>query len=111
MAGAALLTDPVLVIVSFCVAACGIYAALAIFWTLPTAILRGTAAAGGIALINSVANLGGFFGPYLTGFLRERSGEFAPGLLAMAGMLVLPGVSVVWIGRAFFGRHEGARLG
>lgn len=111
MAGAALLTDPVLVIVSFCVAACGIYAALAIFWTLPTAILRGTAAAGGIALINSVANLGGFFGPYLTGFLRERSGEFAPGLLAMAGMLVLAGVSVIWIGRAFFGRHEGARLG
>ena len=48
---------------SFCVAASGIYAALAVFWTLPTAILRGMAAAGGLALLNSFSNLGGFFGP------------------------------------------------
>jgi ACS family tartrate transporter-like MFS transporter len=100
--GAALLRNPVLVILSFCVASIGIYAALAVFWTLPTAILRGTAAAGGLALLNSFANLGGFFGPSLMGWLKQQTGDYALGLEALAGMETLAAVSVVLIGRAFF---------
>ena len=102
--GAAVFHSPVMVIAGFCLAASGIYGALAVFWTLPTALLRGTAAAAGLALINSVANLGGFFGPYITGFLRTLTGDYVLGLLVMAGMLGLAAISVLLIGRAFFPR-------
>jgi ACS family tartrate transporter-like MFS transporter len=105
LAGAALFTTAPLVVASFCVATAGIYSALAVFWTLPTAILRGVAAAGGLALLNSFANLGGFFGPGLMGWLKQHTGNFSGGLLALAGMEVLAAVAVVLIGRAFFPRR------
>jgi ACS family tartrate transporter-like MFS transporter len=70
------------------IAAFGIWGTLGPFWTLPTAFLRGTAAAGGIALVNSVGNVGGFVGPIIVGEIRERTGQFAPGLLTLAGVLV-----------------------
>lgn len=91
-----------LVIASLCLACSGIYAALAVFWTLPALLLRGTAAAGGLALINSFANLGGFFGPTVMGWARGATGNFVFGMELLAGMLVLAGVSVIVIGRAFF---------
>ncbi|MBV9550889.1 MAG: MFS transporter [Alphaproteobacteria bacterium] len=106
LAGAALLTSPVLVIASFCVASAGIYSALAVFWTLPTAILRGTAAAGGLALLNSFANLGGYFGPDLMGRLYAATGTYTLGLLALAGMEMLAAMAVILIGRAFFTQKE-----
>jgi ACS family tartrate transporter-like MFS transporter len=71
------------------IAAFGIWGTLGPFWTLPTAFLRGTAAAGGIALVNSVGNVGGFVGPILVGWIRDSTGQFAPGLLTLAGVLVL----------------------
>ncbi len=55
--------SPTLAMVALSLAALGVFSALATFWTLPTALLTGTAAAGGIALINAVGNLGGFVGP------------------------------------------------
>jgi ACS family tartrate transporter-like MFS transporter len=102
MLGAVWSGDNFVVLASICVAACGIYAALAVFWTLPTALLRGAAAAGGLALINSFSNLGGFFGPYLMGWAKQTTGDFTLGMSVLAGMLVLAGVSVLWIGRTFF---------
>ena len=64
------------------------------FWTLPTAMLSGTAAAGGIAMINAVGNLGGFLGPYLLGAIRDATGSFSLGLFvislgALVGAVVL----------------------
>ncbi len=60
------------------------------FWPLPTAMLSGTAAAGAIALINSLGNLGGFFGPYVVGLIRNTTGNFSLALLALsAGALVV----------------------
>src|SRR6185312_8365790 len=100
--GAVLFQGPVLVIVSFCLAAFGIYGALSVFWTLPTAILRGVAAAGGLALLNSCANLGGFVGPTLMGWLKPETGTYTLGLSLLAMMLAFAGVSTVVIGRAFF---------
>lgn len=94
--------NPIVVLAAICLAACGIYAALAVFWTLPSALLRGTAAAGGLALLNSFSNLGGFFGPYLMGWAKQATGDFTLGMTVLAGMLVLAGVSVLMIGRAFF---------
>ena len=102
LVGAALLHAPVLVIASFCIASAGIYAALAVFWTLPTAILRGVAAAGGLALLNSFSNLGGYFGPDLMGKLYAATGNYTLGLLALAAMEALAGIAVILIGRAFF---------
>ena len=100
--GAALLHGSVAIILSFCLASAGIYAALAVFWTLPTTILRGMAAAGGLALLNSFSNLGGFFGPDLMGRLKQLTGDYAFGLEVLAGFLLLAAVSVLLIGHAFF---------
>ena len=58
------MTDPVLTMVMLVVASMGGSSTGPTFWSLPTAMLSGTAAAGGIALINALGNLGGFFGPY-----------------------------------------------
>ena len=102
LSGAALLKGNVAVLVSLTLAAAGIYAALAVFWTLPTALLRGLAAAGGLALLNSCSNLGGFFGPYLMGWLKGLTGDYTLGLLLLAGMEAFAGLMVLWIGRAFF---------
>ena len=102
MAGAVLLTNHAAIIASLCVACCGIYAALAVFWTLPSSLLRGTAAAAGLALLNSFSNLGGFFGPYLMGWARQTTGNFTLGMMVLAGMLVLGGVSVIYDRAGFF---------
>jgi ACS family tartrate transporter-like MFS transporter len=69
------------------VAAMGIYAALTTFWTLPQSFLGGTAAAAGIALVNAIANLGGFVGPSLMGWLKQHSGGYGLGFLALAAGL------------------------
>ncbi len=106
MAGAVWLTDHGLVIVALCIACSGIYAALAVFWTLPSSMLRGTAAAGGLALLNSFSNLGGFFGPSLMGWARQQTGNYTLGMSLLAGMLMLAGISVLWIGRRFFSRLD-----
>ena len=66
------------------VAGAGIFACLPVFWTLPTAFLSGAAAAGGIALINSIGNLAGFAGPYVVGLLKDATGTYTPGLLSLA---------------------------
>jgi nitrate/nitrite transporter NarK len=82
-------------LVLFQVAASGIAPT---FWALPTAMLTGTAAAGGIALINSVGNLGGFLGPYAMGLVQDATGSFAIGLLTIAMGSVAAGVIVLSLG-------------
>jgi ACS family tartrate transporter-like MFS transporter len=99
LVGAATFHAPVAILVALGVAVCGIYAALAVFWTLPPSFLGGTAAAGGIALINSISNLGGFFGPAIMGWLKQHTGSFTVGLgILSAGMIVAAAV-VVLVGR------------
>jgi MFS family permease len=65
----------------------GTNTARAILWTIPTRFLSGIGAAGGLALINSVGTIGGFVGPSIMGFLRDRTGSFNTGLLALSGFL------------------------
>jgi ACS family tartrate transporter-like MFS transporter len=81
---AARVGSPALFLLAMTLAQVGIMSMLPTFWALPTAFLSGTAAAGGIALINSVGNLGGFAGPNIIGVLKERTGDFTAGLLAVA---------------------------
>jgi MFS transporter, ACS family, tartrate transporter len=60
-----------------------------VFWTMPAALLGGTAAAAGIAMINSIGNLGGFAGPYFVGLLKDATGSTDGGLVGLAAILVL----------------------
>jgi cyanate permease len=80
----ALLGDPLLKMIALTAGAFGVFAALPIFWTLPTAILSGATAAAGIAVINSVGNLSGYFGPFVIGWIKDATGSFAWGLAAIA---------------------------
>jgi len=73
------------------VAVLGVFSMMGPFWSMPTALLSSTAAAGGIAFINSVGNLGGFFGPYIIGVVRTSTGQFKGGLLLVAGALAVSG--------------------
>ncbi len=79
------LPTPTLKIISLSVAGFGIFSCLPVIWTLPTAYLSGAAAAGGIAMVNAVGNLSGFFGPYAVGFIRDATGSFNGGLIVIAG--------------------------
>ena len=67
-----------------CFASFGVFAVLPVFWSMPTAFLSGAAAAAGVAYINSIANIAGFVGPFLMGWLRDISGNFDSGLLMIA---------------------------
>lgn len=87
-------TSPVLQMAALTLAALGIHSCLGTFWTLPTRFLGSTAAAAGIALVNSVGNLGGFAGPYAVGFIADRTGSSYGGMLLLAAMLLLAGLLV-----------------
>jgi ACS family tartrate transporter-like MFS transporter len=82
---------PLLAFVSLCLAASGIWSTLGPFWSVPTAFLGGTAAAGGVALINSIGNVGGFVGPYIIGYIKQTTESFTGGMLVLAGTLLIAG--------------------
>ena len=83
------LDDPLLKMISLCVAGFGIFACLPVFWTLPTAFLSGAAAAAGIAVINSIGNLAGFAGPFAMGWIKDQTGSYAGGLLLLAALGII----------------------
>jgi ACS family tartrate transporter-like MFS transporter len=62
----------------------GIYGSRAAFWPMPSIFLTGTAAAGAIALINATGNLGGYFGPFIVGWIKDSTGSFEAGLYFLA---------------------------
>jgi MFS family permease len=79
-------------------------AARAVFWAIPSLYLTGGAAAGGLALISSVGTLGGFLGPSIMGWLKDATGSFTVGMLAMAGFLAL--ASLLTVGLWLMTRNE-----
>jgi MFS transporter, ACS family, tartrate transporter len=89
IAASTLTSNPVLTMIAFSLGACGVFGALPVFWTLPTAVLSGSAAAAGIAVINSVGNLSGFAGPYAMGWIKDATGSFTGGLLLIAGLAIM----------------------
>jgi D-galactonate transporter len=93
-----LVSDPVVEVVLLCVAALGIFAMLPVFWTLPTAFLTGTAAAGGIALVNSIGNLSGYVGPQVIGLIKDKTGGYDGGLWFLAACAFGAGVIVLLLG-------------
>jgi sugar phosphate permease len=84
LAVSALTPSPLVALIALCVAAAGLIVTPALFWTMPTALLGGAAAAGGIALINSIGNLGGFAAPNLRAGLEIGFHSGSAGLIGLA---------------------------
>jgi MFS family permease len=87
--------DPALLVLSLTICQIGQRSVQPTFWAIPPAFLGGTAAAAGIALINSVGNLGGQLGPWLVGSLRDLTHSHSGGLLLLAGLLVVEAALVL----------------
>ena len=94
-----LFENPVLKMLALSLAGFGIFGNLPVFWTLPTAFLSGAAAAGGIALINSIGNLtGSSAGPYAMGAIKDWTGSYTGGLLALSAVGFLSMTLVLALG-------------
>jgi MFS transporter, ACS family, tartrate transporter len=93
-----------LLVAGLSLTAFGVLGWLGPFWALPTAFLKEQAAAGGIALINSMGAVGGFVGPYLIGAVKEETGSFTMGLLLLALFMVAAVVIVMGL-RSVVGRR------
>lgn len=74
----------------------GIIAWMPIFWTIPPRFLTGLAAAAGIALINSLGQLGGVVGPFMVGWIKDQSGSATPALYVLSAVCVLATALVIW---------------
>lgn len=79
-----LFPSPTMGILAIYIGTICVYLAAPIFWTLPTAMLAGTAAAGGIAVINSLGNASGYIGPFLLGALQQETGNYIGGFICLA---------------------------
>jgi MFS transporter, ACS family, tartrate transporter len=95
IAGGALADAPVVRLLFFSLATMGSYSMTPIFWSIPSAIIPKAKLAAGIAAINSLAALGGFFGPMAFGYIKTMTGSPVPSLLAMAGVAFVGAVVAV----------------
>ena len=89
---------PVIMMTALIIATMGQQSIAPTFWALPTAMLSGTAVAGGIAMINAVGNLGGFVGPYMFGLIKDASGSDTIALLALAAAPVISAIVLFALG-------------
>jgi len=92
------MTDPYLAMVAVTLSTCSVMCALPVFWSLPSTFLTGLAAAGGIALINSIGNLSGFSGPYITGWLTGLTGDAKLALWVVGALSLAAAAVVVYLG-------------
>jgi MFS transporter, ACS family, tartrate transporter len=81
------IVSPVAAIAALTVGLFFLLGAHPVFWAMPSALLSGAAAAAGIALVNSIGNLGGFVGPYLVGLMKDATGSTDAGLVTLAVLL------------------------
>ncbi|HMH64819.1 MAG TPA: MFS transporter [Rhizomicrobium sp.] len=99
-AGGSLTSNHMLVLLALTLAMAGGLSGIGPFQSFLSSFSRGTAAAGGIALVNTIATLGGFFGPVLIGLLKARTGNFAAGMAALALAQIVAALLVLAVGRA-----------
>ena len=81
------------------ITAIGVYSAFGVWWSYPTTFLSGMAAAGAVGLINSFGNVGGYVGPYLTGFIKGMTGSFHWAYIYLACSLTAAGVLMLTLKR------------
>lgn len=84
-----------LALLALSLACLGTLSALPVFWSIPTQILNGAAAAGGIALINSCGNLAGYLSPVLVAWIKEATGNLSNALYMLAAWLILSAIIVI----------------
>jgi sugar phosphate permease len=87
--------DPLISFGFLILAGIGVYAPFGVWWSYPTTFLSGTAAAGAIGLINSCGNVGGFVGPYITGYIKETTGSFSVAWIYLACSLALSALLIL----------------
>lgn len=87
---------PILALAALCVGMSALFSTTPLFWSLPPMVLTGTAAAAGLAFINSVGNLAGFAGPYAIGWISETTGSAIWGLLLIAALTLL-GATIAFV--------------
>ena len=97
---AALNISPLVSLIGLTIGAAGIGGASPNIWIFPTTLLTGAAAAAGIALINSVGSIGGFFGPSIIGWVRDATGSFSGSLIFLAAMMAVTALAVLILGRS-----------
>jgi ACS family tartrate transporter-like MFS transporter len=98
--GASLAQSNLLVLVALTFTTVGVISAISPLSSLLKSILSSSAAASGIAIYNSIGNLGGFLGPYIVGSLKESTGGYSAGMAVLAVVLVLAAIVVLTLGRA-----------
>ncbi len=87
-------------VVFYTITVMGIYGAFGPFWSIPGSFLTNTAAAGAIAMINSIGNLGGFVGPYAMGFIHDATGSFTGGVLFLVACMLAAAALLLALGKA-----------
>ena len=87
-------------LLGMCAATVGIYGSRAAFWPMPSIFLTGTAAAGAIASINATGNLGGYFGPFIVGWIKDSTNSFEAGLYFLAACSLLSAIIAFIAARA-----------
>jgi MFS family permease len=92
MAVGAFVHDPMISFLFVIITAAGVYAAFGVWWSYPTTFLSGPAAAAAVAMVNSFGNIGGFVGPYFTGWLKNKTGSFTIAWVYLAVSLVGAGL-------------------
>ncbi len=95
---AAFVGNPWVEMIGLCVVGFGISSCLPTFWTLPTAYLGAGTAAAGIAMINSVGNLSGYFAPQLMGLLRDYTGNYSLAMFVVGGIVLFAAVLLPFCG-------------
>jgi MFS transporter, ACS family, tartrate transporter len=103
-------TNIVLAFVFLTIALCGAFGAYSPFWAIPPSFLTGAAAGGAIALINSIGNLGGFFGPYIVGYIKDVTGSFTASMIFLGISMIIGSCIIVFLvkqsGKAFSVKDE-----
>ncbi|MDB5979049.1 MAG: major facilitator superfamily 1 [Pseudomonas sp.] len=86
----------VLLVIGLSIATTGLISSFALFWVYPPRVLTGVAAAGGIALINSIGQIGGVFAPYMVGRVKDLTGSASMGLYAIAAVCGVAALLIAW---------------
>ncbi|MFS2199044.1 MFS transporter [Pseudomonas sp. Pseusp3] len=98
LVAAALIEHPVLKIACLCLTVASILSFQATFWAIPSTFLTGRAAAGGLAMIVSIGNLGGFTGPFMIGLIKDATHSYSMPFFAVAAILLVGTCLMVWLG-------------
>ena len=101
--------DARLMLAALTIGMIGVHATFGPFWGIPTSFLSNRAAAGGVALINSLGSLGGFVAPTYIGLLKQYTGGYGSSMALLAAELMASGVIVLVLGRVLPAAHASAR--